>query len=79
MLNDSKGLREIERLAQKYIWWKPVSESVKIPELVAAQVMNLGDYDDGAAIRLPVDSVRKSFNPKSAPADNPVFGACSGC
>jgi hypothetical protein len=46
MLNDSKGLREIERLAQKYMWWKPVSESVKTPEQVAAQVMNLGDYED---------------------------------
>jgi hypothetical protein len=46
MLNEPKGLREIERLASKYIWWKPVSESVKTPEQVAAQVMNLGDYED---------------------------------
>jgi hypothetical protein len=29
---DPKALREIERLAAKCIWWKPVSESVKIPE-----------------------------------------------
>jgi hypothetical protein len=46
MLNELKGFREIERLASKYIWWKPVSESMKTPEQVAAQVMNLGDYED---------------------------------
>ena len=42
--------REIERLAGRYIWWKPVSESVKTPELVAAQVMNLGDWEDICAL-----------------------------
>jgi hypothetical protein len=46
MLSDPVALREIERLAAKYIWWKPVSEAINIPELVAAQVMNLGDYHD---------------------------------
>lgn len=33
-------------LAQKYIWWKPVDESIKIPQRIAAQVMDIGDFDD---------------------------------
>jgi hypothetical protein len=41
------------------------------------QAPQLGLSGCGAAIRWPVDSVRKSFNPKSAPADKPIFGAWS--
>ena len=33
-------------LAKKYIWWKPVSEAVQMPQRVMAQVMNMGDYQD---------------------------------
>lgn len=33
-------------LAAKYIWWKPASVAVEHPERVAAQVMELGDWDD---------------------------------
>ncbi|MBI9084267.1 MAG: hypothetical protein JEZ11_11760 [Desulfobacterales bacterium] len=33
-------------MAAKYIWWKPVSEAVQMPERIVAQVMNIGDYDD---------------------------------
>lgn len=32
--------------ARKYIWWMPPNEAVTMPERVAAQVMNIGDYDD---------------------------------
>lgn len=32
--------------AEKYIWWKTAEEAALQPERVAAQVMNLGDYDD---------------------------------
>ena len=33
-------------LARKYIWWVPPEMAVTMPDRVAAQVMNLGDYDD---------------------------------
>jgi len=46
----SEQRREIERLAARYIWWKTVSQSAKMPELVAAQVMNLGDWEDICAL-----------------------------
>lgn len=36
----------LRRLAAKYIWWKTTEEAAQQPERVAAQVMNLGDYDD---------------------------------
>jgi hypothetical protein len=36
----------LKRLAAKYIWWKTPDEAVLTPERVAAQVMDLGDYED---------------------------------
>ena len=34
------------RFARKYVWWKSPDEAATLPERVAAQVMNIGDYDD---------------------------------
>ena len=34
------------RFARKYIWWKSPDQAAAMPERVAAQVMNIGDYDD---------------------------------
>ena len=31
--------------ARKYIWWLTPEEAITMPKRVAAQVMNLGDYD----------------------------------
>ena len=36
----------MSRLAAKYIWWKPASLAMEQPQRVAAQVMELGDWDD---------------------------------
>lgn len=36
----------LKRLAAKYIWWKTPDEAAQHPERVAAQVMEMGDYDD---------------------------------
>jgi hypothetical protein len=33
-------------LSRRYIWWKPAEQALKHPARIAAQVMNLGDYDD---------------------------------
>ena len=33
-------------LAQKYIWWKSLSDAADQPERVIAQVMNIGDFED---------------------------------
>lgn len=33
-------------LATKYIWWKTPAEAVELPQRIAAQVMDIGDYDD---------------------------------
>lgn len=33
-------------LAAKYIWWKTPEAALRQPARVAAQVMELGDYDD---------------------------------
>jgi len=37
----------LKQFAAKYIWWKTPEEAVARPERVIAQVMNIGDYDDG--------------------------------
>ncbi|HTH77343.1 MAG TPA: hypothetical protein VL593_00075 [Ramlibacter sp.] len=39
------------RLASKYIWWKPGAQAVSQPDRVAAQVMELGDWDDVMLLR----------------------------
>jgi hypothetical protein len=39
-------LQLLEELAARYIWWKTPPDAVLYPQRVAAQVMNIGDYDD---------------------------------
>jgi hypothetical protein len=41
---------ELKPFAQKYIWWKTADEAVQMPERVAAQVMNISDYEDVQAL-----------------------------
>jgi hypothetical protein len=41
---------ELKPFAQKYIWWKTADEAVQMPERVAAQVMNIGNYEDVQAL-----------------------------
>jgi hypothetical protein len=47
-------------LAARYIWWKPSVEAVRYPQRIAAQVMNIGDYEDvqRLACALPSDRLR---------------------
>lgn len=34
------------KLASRYVWWKTPEDAMRFPERVAAQVMNLGDWQD---------------------------------
>jgi hypothetical protein len=36
----------LRRLAARYVWWKTPDEALQFPDRIAAQVMNLGDYQD---------------------------------
>jgi len=36
----------LRRLAPRYIWWKAPDEAMRFPDRVAAQVMNIGDWND---------------------------------
>ncbi len=36
----------LRQLASKYVWWKSAEISLRTPERIAAQVMNIGDYED---------------------------------
>jgi hypothetical protein len=40
------GFECLHRMAGPYVWWKPPEEAMQFPERVAAQVMNIGDWDD---------------------------------
>lgn len=40
------GLACLRSLAARYVWWKTPDEAMKFPDRVAAQVMNLGTFDD---------------------------------
>ena len=36
----------LRRLASSYVWWKTPEEAMRFPHRVAAQVMNLGAWED---------------------------------
>jgi hypothetical protein len=40
----------LRSLAGKYVWWKTPEESLRFPQRVIAQVMNIGDYEDVQAM-----------------------------
>ena len=40
----------LKTLARKYLWWKTPDEAVAFPERLIAQVMDLGDFEDVAAL-----------------------------
>ena len=40
----------LKPLARKYLWWKTPDEAVAYPERLIAQVMNIGDFADVAAL-----------------------------
>jgi hypothetical protein len=42
----AKALACLLRLASTYVWWKTPDEAMQFPDRVAAQVMNLGTWDD---------------------------------
>ena len=54
----SINLEAIKPLATKYIWWKSPDEAIDFPERVAAQVMNIGDFDD---VQMLVNIVGKDY------------------
>jgi hypothetical protein len=43
---DPLALACLKRLAARYVWWKTPEEAMLYPGRVAAQVMNLGTFDD---------------------------------
>ena len=48
----------LRRLAARYVWWKPPAQALRNPERIAAQVMNIGDYDD---VQILVKAAGKRF------------------
>lgn len=44
--NATAADRLLRGMARKYVWWLSPADALKRPHLVAAQVMDLGDYDD---------------------------------
>lgn len=41
-----EALACLHHLASRYIWWKTPDEAMQYPQRVAAQVMNLGTWED---------------------------------
>jgi hypothetical protein len=40
----------LRRLASRYVWWKTPDEAMRFPDRIAAQVMNLGTWEDTVAL-----------------------------
>jgi len=40
----------LRRLSSRYVWWKTTDEAMQFPDRVAAQVMNLGTFEDLTAL-----------------------------
>jgi hypothetical protein len=45
-----QALACLRSLAGRYVWWKTPDEAMQFPSRVAAQVMNIGDWDDVVAL-----------------------------
>lgn len=45
-----EALACLRSLVGRYIWWKTPDEAMRYPNRVAAQVMNLGTWDDWVAM-----------------------------
>jgi len=45
-----EALACLQTLAARYVWWKTPAEAMLFPDRVAAQVMNLGTWDDLTAM-----------------------------
>jgi hypothetical protein len=41
-----QGFACLRALAARYVWWKTPDEAMQFPDRVAAQVMNLGTFED---------------------------------
>jgi hypothetical protein len=37
-------------MAARYVWWKTLDEAMQYPQRVAAQVMNVGDWNDAVEL-----------------------------
>ncbi|HEV2133037.1 MAG TPA: hypothetical protein VGR47_02120 [Terracidiphilus sp.] len=46
----SQALACLKLLAPRYVWWKTPEEAMQYPHRVAAQVMNLGTWEDWVAM-----------------------------
>jgi hypothetical protein len=45
-------------MAARYIWWKEPDKALRYPHQIAAQVMNLGDWDD---VQILADAVGDDY------------------
>ena len=51
LLRPPEQAREcLRQLASRYVWWKSPDEAMQYPHRVAAQVMNLGTWEDLTAM-----------------------------
>lgn len=48
----------LARMAEKYIWWQTPDYSLRTPDRILAQVMDLGDFKDTAELRRLFDGQR---------------------
>jgi hypothetical protein len=46
ILLSEKGLACLRAMAPRYVWWKTPDDAMEYPHRVAAQVMNLGMWED---------------------------------
>lgn len=40
----------LKRFAQRYIWWQPPEESLRSPDRILLQVMEIGEWEDCLAM-----------------------------
>jgi hypothetical protein len=53
----------LRQMAERYIWWKSAQKSIESPHRIAAQVMNIRDYDDAQKLASTLgDEFLRSLN-----------------
>ena len=49
-----KPTPQLDQLAKKYVWWKPPDWAYQHADVLLANIMNLGDWDDIQCLRQQV-------------------------
>ena len=68
----------LRTLAAQLIWWQPAEDSLRNPDRVIAQVLDLGTFEAGQRLRQVLGDRRLARSGAGPPLPRRHFGGCDG-